>query len=79
VRGAVTLVSTAAAADPNGPRVMPDLSGQTLRSALAVLAPLGLEVEIHGQGRVVQQTPRAGGPLEPGAAARLTLTREGKR
>ncbi len=79
VRGAVALVSTAAAADPNGARVMPDLSGQTLRSALAVLAPLGLEVEIHGQGRVVQQTPRAGGPLEPGAAARLTLTREGKR
>ncbi len=67
----VTLVAAPAA--PDGPRVMPDLGGQTLRSALALLAPLELGVEIHGQGRVVQQRPRAGQPLGPGAAVTLTL------
>jgi beta-lactam-binding protein with PASTA domain len=53
---------------------MPDLTGRTLRSALGALAPLGLEVEIAGQGRVVAQVPRPGRPIEPGLTARLTLT-----
>lgn len=70
----VRLVSTAAPADADGPRVMPDLTGRTLRSALGALAPLGLEVEISGQGRVVAQAPRPGRPIEPGMTARLTLT-----
>ena len=73
-RAPVRLVSTGAPADGNGPRVMPDLTGRTLRSALGALAPLGLEVEISGQGRVVAQAPRPGRPLEPGLTARLTLT-----
>ncbi len=68
------LVSTAPQPDPNGgSRRMPDLTGQTLRSALTALAPLQLEVELAGQGRVVQQAPRPGRPIEPGATARLTL------
>jgi cell division protein FtsI (penicillin-binding protein 3) len=79
VRGPVRLVSALPPADPNGPRVMPDLTGQTLRSALAALAPLQLEVAIQGQGRVVQQAPGPGQALEPGALARLTLAGEGKR
>jgi beta-lactam-binding protein with PASTA domain len=58
---------------------MPDLTGQTLRSALAALAAFQLEVEIRGQGRVAQQTPRPGQPITPGATARLTLVREAKR
>ncbi len=77
--GLVRLVSTAPPVDPTGPRVMPDLAGQTLRHALAALAPLEVAVEIEGQGQVVQQMPRPGQPLEPGATARLTLTGEGKR
>jgi cell division protein FtsI (penicillin-binding protein 3) len=69
----VRLVSTVAPAEADGPRVMPDLTGRTLRTALASLAPLGLEVQIAGQGRVVGQTPPPGRPLEPGMTARLTL------
>ena len=72
-RAPVRLVSTVPQPDPNGPRRMPDLSGQTLRSALAALAPLQLEVEMAGQGRVVQQAPRPGQPVPPGTTARLTL------
>jgi cell division protein FtsI (penicillin-binding protein 3) len=70
----VRLVSAAAPAAGDGPRVMPDLAGRTLRSALAALAPFGLDVEISGQGRVVAQAPAPGEPLEPGVTARLTLT-----
>ncbi len=75
----VTLVGAVPPADPGARRVMPDLTGRALRSALAALAPLRLELEIEGQGRVVQQTPRPGQPVAPGATARLTLTAEGRR
>jgi len=79
VKTPVQLVSTAPSGDPNGRPAMPDLTGQTLRSALAALAPLQLEVEIHGQGRVAQQAPRAGQPVAPGTTVRLTLVRDGRR
>ena len=73
VTAPVRLVSTDETADTNGRRVMPDLTGRTLRSALAALAPLRLAVEIQGQGRVVRQAPRPGEPLRLGLTARLTL------
>ena len=73
VTAPVRFVSTDAAVDADGSRVMPDLTGRTLRSALAALAPLRLAVEIRGQGRVVRQAPRPGEPLRPGLTARLTL------
>ncbi|PYN58885.1 MAG: penicillin-binding protein [Candidatus Rokuibacteriota bacterium] len=79
VKAPVQLVSTVPSGDPNGRPAMPDLTGQTLRSALAALAPLQLEVEIHGQGRVAQQAPRAGQPVAPGTTVRLTLVRDGRR
>jgi cell division protein FtsI (penicillin-binding protein 3) len=79
VKASVQLVSVAPAGDPNANGTMPDLTGQTLRSALAALAAFQLEVEIRGQGRVAQQTPRPGQPITPGATARLTLVREAKR
>ena len=79
VKTPVQLVSTAPPGDPNGRPAMPDLTGQTLRSALAALAPLQLEVEIHGQGRVAQQAPRPGQPVAPGTTVRLTLVRDGRR
>ena len=62
-----------AAADGSDSRVMPDLTGRTLRDALTRLASLRVEVAIAGQGRVIQQSPGAGESLEPGATARLTL------
>ena len=71
----VRLVSTAAEpADADGTKRMPDLNGKTLRQALGALEPLGVEVRLVGQGRIVRQSPAAGEPVEPGAVARLTLT-----
>ncbi len=64
------LVSAAPAPDAT---LMPDLRGQTLRQALAVLEPLQVQVQVAGQGRVLQQTPPAGAPLAPALVARLTL------
>ncbi|MBI4635813.1 MAG: PASTA domain-containing protein [Candidatus Rokubacteria bacterium] len=73
--GRVRLVSAGGeeGADERDPR-MPDLSGKTLRQALAALVPLHPEVEISGRGVVVRQTPAAGAIVEPGATARLVLT-----
>jgi cell division protein FtsI (penicillin-binding protein 3) len=64
------LMSTAPVADTT---LMPDLRGHTLRQALAVLEPLHVQVQVAGQGRVLQQTPPAGAPLAPALVARLTL------
>jgi cell division protein FtsI (penicillin-binding protein 3) len=52
---------------------MPDLHGRTLRQALAVLAPLGVPVQIAGRGRVVEQAPAPGAPLAPATRVQLTL------
>jgi cell division protein FtsI (penicillin-binding protein 3) len=52
---------------------MPDVSGRTLREALAMLTPLGLRVELSGHGRVVQQSPAPGEPVAEDAVVRLTL------
>jgi cell division protein FtsI (penicillin-binding protein 3) len=69
----VRLVSTAESADADATKRMPDLNGKTLRQALGALEPLGVEVRLAGQGRIVRQSPAAGEPVEPGAVARLTL------
>jgi beta-lactam-binding protein with PASTA domain len=52
---------------------MPDVRGRSLREALATLAPLGMEVQVDGRGRVARQIPAPGEPLAASAAARLTL------
>src|SRR5262249_11559759 len=72
----VRLVSTAA---ETAAGVMPDVSGRTLREALAILTPLGLRVELEGRGRVAQQSPAAGEPVEADAVVRLTLVAGGAR
>jgi cell division protein FtsI (penicillin-binding protein 3) len=59
--------------EASGARVMPDVRGRTLRQALAALAPLGIEVDAHGGGRVTVQEPSPGTTLEPGVTAVLTL------
>jgi cell division protein FtsI (penicillin-binding protein 3) len=53
--------------------IMPSLSGLTLRQALAILAPLRVQVEVQGQGLVVAQAPGEGAPVEPHALTRLEL------
>jgi cell division protein FtsI (penicillin-binding protein 3) len=71
----VRLVSTASLeTETEGVRTMPDVRGRTLRQALAALAPLDVEVDTEGRGRVTAQEPRPGTPMEPGARALLTLT-----
>jgi hypothetical protein len=53
---------------------MPELGARTKRQALAMLAPLQVEVEMIGQGVVVRQEPSAGTPLTAPMTVRLTLT-----
>jgi hypothetical protein len=50
---------------------MPDLRARTKRQALALLAPL--RVEMTGRGLVVHQEPAPGTPLDPGTTIYLTL------
>ena len=52
---------------------MPDVKTKTKRQALAVLAPLKVEVEMTGQGLVVNQAPPAGARLETTATVHLTF------
>jgi beta-lactam-binding protein with PASTA domain len=54
-------------------RVMPELRGRTLRSALATLAPLGVGVKVDGRGLVVAQAPAPGVALPAETGVRLTL------
>jgi len=75
---AVTATPPLVTAEPEG--TMPDLRGRSLRNALAMLAPLRLEVEISGHGQVARQAPEPGAAVEPGMAATLALaTRAGRR
>ncbi|HCX28318.1 MAG TPA: hypothetical protein DHU55_00880, partial [Blastocatellia bacterium] len=46
--------------------LMPDLRGRSVRDVARACAQLDLQVEAHGEGRVIQQTPEAGTELKPG-------------
>ena len=65
-QGRIRLLSAPVTAPADGVARMPDLSARTKRQALALLAPLRVEVEMVGRGLVVQQEPAAGTPLDPG-------------
>ncbi|HEX6165090.1 MAG TPA: penicillin-binding protein, partial [Vicinamibacterales bacterium] len=54
---------------------LPDLRGLSAREALRELARLGLTARMEGTGVVVDQSPVAGSPLEPGATCTLVLNR----
>ncbi|HET7339936.1 MAG TPA: penicillin-binding protein [Methylomirabilota bacterium] len=72
--GRVRLASVAPEAPAaDGTRLMPELRGRTLRQALGLLAPLGVVVQLDGRGRVVEQAPAAGTPVEMEARVQLTL------
>jgi cell division protein FtsI (penicillin-binding protein 3) len=66
-------VDASAGVSPDGEAVMPDLTGKSLRQALALLGALDVDVTVTGRGLVVRQTPTPGTPLAPGAACRLEL------
>jgi len=66
-------VSAESVAPPDGPSVMPAVTGLSLRQAMQTLAPLDVRLEVAGRGVVSAQAPAAGATLAPGALARLTL------
>jgi stage V sporulation protein D (sporulation-specific penicillin-binding protein) len=51
--------------------LMPELRGKTKRQALAMLAPLGVKVNFHGEGVVRAQFPPAGRSVGSEAACEL--------
>ena len=57
--------------DHEGGWVMPDLSGRTLRAALAGLDGTGLVLDVSGYGTLVAQSPAPGSPVRAGE--RVTL------
>jgi cell division protein FtsI (penicillin-binding protein 3) len=46
--------------------LMPDLKGRSVRDVARACAQLGLQLEAHGEGRVVRQNPGVGAELKPG-------------
>jgi cell division protein FtsI (penicillin-binding protein 3) len=46
--------------------VMPDLRGQSVRDVARACAQLGMQVEAHGEGLVIRQSPAPGAELRPG-------------
>jgi len=49
-----------------GKVVMPDLTGLSMRNALSRIEGKGLIIKVSGNGRVVEQTPKAGTVIEKG-------------
>ena len=66
-------VEPSAGLSPDGEAMMPDLTGKSLRQALALLGALDVDVAVAGRGVVVRQTPAPGTPLARGAPCRLEL------
>ena len=58
---------------PEGELLTPDLTGLSLRDALATVQGSGLQVAMHGSGRIIQQIPAPGTALRPGDAINVTL------
>ncbi|HKO59653.1 MAG TPA: penicillin-binding protein [Pyrinomonadaceae bacterium] len=46
--------------------LMPDISGRSVRDVARTCAQLGMQLEAHGEGRVVKQLPAAGTELKAG-------------
>ncbi|MDQ2936877.1 MAG: transpeptidase family protein [Acidobacteriota bacterium] len=46
--------------------LMPDLRGRSVRDVARACAQLGMQVEAHGEGRVMRQSPEAGAALKTG-------------
>jgi cell division protein FtsI (penicillin-binding protein 3) len=61
-----------------GPWEMPDLTGSSLRDAVAVLGPSGVALELDGSGLVFEQQPAPGEPLAADGTVRLALALRGK-
>jgi beta-lactam-binding protein with PASTA domain len=49
-----------------GMAVMPDLTGLSMRNALSRMEGKGLIIKVSGNGKVIEQIPRAGAVIEKG-------------
>ena len=54
------------AATSNKAIIMPDFRGRSVRDVARTCSQLGLQVEAHGEGRVLRQNPSAGSEVESG-------------
>jgi cell division protein FtsI (penicillin-binding protein 3) len=54
------------AATSNKAIIMPDFRGQSVRDVARTCSQLGLQVEAHGEGRVLRQNPSAGSEVGSG-------------
>ena len=71
--GAVSEVVYALAGDRA--LLMPDLRGHSVRDTARVCAQLGLDLEAHGEGRAVAQTPAGGEKVRVGQIVRVQFSR----
>ncbi|MBA3247046.1 MAG: transpeptidase family protein [Pyrinomonadaceae bacterium] len=55
--------------------LMPNLRGQSVRDVARVCAQLGLELEAHGEGHALRQTPAAGAKIAAGQSVRIEFGR----
>jgi membrane peptidoglycan carboxypeptidase len=55
--------------------LMPDVRGRSVREAARICAQLGLELEAHGDGRAVGQSPAAGARVEAGQTVSVEFGR----
>jgi cell division protein FtsI (penicillin-binding protein 3) len=60
----------------DGRRLMPDLTGLSMRQVLEILSGCGLEVEFQGSGRVVAQVPGPGVVVDPGSSGAVYFERQ---
>jgi cell division protein FtsI (penicillin-binding protein 3) len=68
-------VVPAVSSQGSAPSVVPDVVGLGAREAIRMLAAVGMTPRVSGDGVVLQQEPRPGSPLEPGARCSLSLGR----
>ena len=54
-------------------KLMPNVRGMGLRDAIRLLEPIGLRIEISGNGKVAAQSIEAGSPFAKGQVVRLVL------
>ncbi|MCA1568045.1 MAG: transpeptidase family protein [Acidobacteria bacterium] len=55
--------------------LMPDVRGRSVREAARICAQLGLELEAHGDGRAIGQSPAAGARVEAGQTVSVEFGR----
>lgn len=55
--------------------LMPDLRGRSVRDVARTCAQLGMQLEAHGEGRVIRQTPGPGMELQQGRVIYVDFAR----